>query len=187
MTTETSTAGIKALRFGYGETALGTVLVAESEKGVAALFIGDTSAKLFSDLREAFPGAELTPDPNGLAETIAKAITLIDAPNLSSDLKLDLRGSPVELAVWQALQAIPSGETRSYGAIARSLAVPATAQDVGAACAANRIAVAIPCHRVVKSDGSISGYRWGVRRKRRLINMEGIACAPLGIKQALFA
>lgn len=187
MTIDTSAAGIKALRFGYGETALGTILVAESENGVAALFIGDTSAKLFSDLTGAFPGAELTVDQDGLGETIAKAAALIDAPHLGSDLKLDLRGSPLELAVWHALLAIPSGETRSYGAIARSLPIPATAQDVGAACAANRIAVAVPCHRVVKADGSISGYRWGVRRKRRLINMEGVACAPLGIKQALFA
>jgi AraC family transcriptional regulator of adaptative response/methylated-DNA-[protein]-cysteine methyltransferase len=187
MTADTSNAGTEGLRFGYGETALGTILVAESEKGVAALFIGDDRAKLFSDLMAAFPGARLSPDQEGLAGTVAKAIALIDAPHLGSDLKLDLRGTPVELAVWQALRAIPSGETRSYGAIARSLAIPATAQDVGAACAANRIAVAIPCHRVVKSDGSISGYRWGVRRKRRLINMEGVACAPAHAGQALFA
>ena len=163
------------LRFGIGETTLGTILVAESENGVAALFIGDDRTKLYRDLEEAFPGAELMADQAGLAETIAKAIALIEAPHLGTDLTLDLRGTPVELAVWQALQAIPSGETRSYGAIARSLTIAATAQDVGAACAANRIAVAVPCHRVVKADGSISGYRWGVRRKRRLINMEGVA------------
>ena len=164
-----------ALRFGYGETALGTILLAESSNGVAALFIGDNREKLHRDLRAAFPAAEMICDQPGLAGTLAKAAALIDAPHLGSDLKLDLRGSPLELAVWQALLAIPSGETRSYGAIARSLPVPATAQDVGAACAANRIAVAVPCHRVVKADGSISGYRWGVGRKRRLINMEGIA------------
>ena len=171
MTIDTSA----TLRFGTGETALGIILVAESENGVAALFIGDDRAKLYRDLEDAFPNAELIPDQAGLAETIAKAAALIEAPHLGADLKLDLRGTPVELAVWQALQAIPSGETRSYGAIARGLAVAATAQDVGAACAANRIAVAVPCHRVVKADGSISGYRWGVRRKRRLINMEGVA------------
>jgi AraC family transcriptional regulator, regulatory protein of adaptative response / methylated-DNA-[protein]-cysteine methyltransferase len=100
---------------------------------------------------------------------------LVDAPQLGTDLTLDLRGSLLELAVWKALQSIPSGETRTYGAIARDLPITATAQDVGAACAANRVAVAVPCHRVVKSDGSISGYRWGVQRKRRLINMEGMA------------
>lgn len=174
MTTDTSIAGPAALRFGYGETALGIVLLAESRNGVAALFIGDDRAKLYRDLEAAFPAAEMIPDQDGLAGPIAKAAALIDAPHLGSDLKLDLQGSPLELAVWQALQAIPSGETRTYGAIARDLPIPATAQDVGAACAANRIAVAIPCHRVVKADGSISGYRWGVGRKRRLINMEGI-------------
>ena len=79
------------------------------------------------------------------------------------------------MAVWTALQAIPAGETRTYGTIARGLAITATAQDVGAACAANPIAIAVPCHRVVRSDGTIAGYRWGVRRKRRLINMEGVA------------
>ena len=102
-------------------------------------------------------------------------MALVEAPHHGTDLRLDLRGSPVELVVWNALQAIPPGETRTYGAIARDLPIPATAQDVGAACAANRIAIAVPCHRVVKSDGSISGYRWGVKRKRRLINTEGVA------------
>ena len=112
---------------------------------------------------------------SGLAGTVAKVLALVDAPYLELDLPLDLRGSELELAVWEALRAIPSGETRSYGAIAEVLPVPATAQEVGAACAANVLAVAVPCHRVVKADGSISGYRWGVRRKRRLINMEGVA------------
>lgn len=175
MITDKSMTGTGALRFGYGETVLGTILLAESRNGVAALFIGDDRAKLYRDLKTAFPATEMMPDQNGLAGAIAKATALIDAPHLGSDLKLDLQGSPVELAVWDALQAIPSGETRTYGAIARGLPVAATAQDVGAACAANRIAVAVPCHRVVKADGSISGYRWGVGRKRRLINMEGIA------------
>jgi len=165
----------ETLRFAYGATALGTIVVAESLHGIAALFIGDDRAKLLRDLKDAFPKAECVLDQAGLAPTIAKATTLVDAPHLGTDLMLDLRGSPIELAVWNALREIPAGGTRTYGAIARTLPMTATAQDVGAACAANRIAVAIPCHRVVKSDGSISGYRWGVQRKRRLINMEGIA------------
>jgi AraC family transcriptional regulator, regulatory protein of adaptative response / methylated-DNA-[protein]-cysteine methyltransferase len=165
----------EALRFGYGNTALGTILMAESAHGVVALFIGDDRAKLLRDLNEAFPDAAFVLDQKGLAPTIAKAAALVDAPHRGIDLALDLRGSPVEMAVWDALRTIPSGETRTYGAIARDLPMPATAQEVGAACAANRIAVAVPCHRVVKSDGSISGYRWGVQRKRRLINMEGVA------------
>jgi len=165
----------ETLRFGYGEAALGTIVIAESGYGVVALFIGDDRAKLLRDLKDAFPSAELVLDQAGLAQTIAKAVALADVPHRGTDLALDLRGSPVEMAVWDALRAIPSGETRTYGAIARDLPIAATAQDVGAACAANRIAVAVPCHRVVKSDGSISGYRWGVKRKRRLINMEGVA------------
>jgi AraC family transcriptional regulator of adaptative response/methylated-DNA-[protein]-cysteine methyltransferase len=163
----------EVLHYGYGETALGTIAIACSAQGVAALFVGDDRARLLRDLEEAFPGIELRLDQAGLAETIANAMALVDAPHRGSKLVLDLRGTPVEVAVWRALAAIPSGETRSYGAIARNLPLAATAQDVGAACAANRIAVAIPCHRVVKADGGISGYRWGVRRKRRLINMEG--------------
>ena len=164
----------ETLRFGYGDTALGTIVVAKSTRGVVALFIGDDRANLLRDLKGTFPEAEFVQDQTGLAQTIAKAAALVDAPHLGTDLMLDLRGSPVEVAVWKALQAIPAGETRTYGAIAQSLPMTATAQDVGAACAANRIAVAVPCHRVVKSDGSISGYRWGVQRKRHLINMEGV-------------
>lgn len=176
MTTQACAAGApETLHFDYGRTALGTIIAAESARGVVALLIGDDRARLLRDLKDAFLEAELVPDPNGLALTIAKAAALVEAPQLGTDLALDLRGSPLELAVWKALQAIPSGETRSYGAIARALPIAATAQEVGAACAANRIAVAVPCHRVVRSDGAIAGYRWGVQRKRRLINLEGVA------------
>jgi AraC family transcriptional regulator of adaptative response/methylated-DNA-[protein]-cysteine methyltransferase len=175
MTQTLNPSALETLRFGYGDTALGTILLAESVRGVAALFIGDDPAKLLRDLKGAFPQTEVVPDQSGLATNMAKARSLIEAPHLGTDMPLDLRGSPVEIAVWKALQSIPSGETRTYGAIAKELPLTATAQEVGAACAANRIAVAVPCHRVVKSDGSISGYRWGVSRKRRLINLEGIA------------
>jgi AraC family transcriptional regulator of adaptative response/methylated-DNA-[protein]-cysteine methyltransferase len=169
------TAKPEILRFGYGTTVLGTIVAAESMPGLIALFIGDDRARLLHDLKNVFPGAAFVLDETGLAQTIARAAALIAAPHLGTDMRLDLRGSSVEMAVWNALRAIPPGETRTYGAIARSLPIMATAQEVGAACAANRIAVAVPCHRVVKSDGSISGYRWGVYRKRRLINIEGVA------------
>jgi len=176
MTTQTLDASKQeTLRFGYGDTALGTIVVAESMRGVVAILIGDDREKLRRDLKDAFPDAEFVLDQTSVVQTVGKAAALVNAPQLGTDLTLDLRGSLVEVAVWKALQAIPSGETRTYGAIARDLPMTATAQDVGAACAANRIAVAVPCHRVVKSDGSISGYRWGVQRKRRLINMEGVA------------
>ena len=176
MTTQVSNPSkSETLRFGYGDTSLGIVAVAESVLGVVALFIGDDRAKLLRDLQSAFPEAEIILDQAGLAPTVAKATALVEGPHLRTDLKLDLRGSPLEVAVWNALQSIPAGETRTYGAIAKGLPVAATAQEVGAACAANRIAIAVPCHRVVKSDGSISGYRWGLQRKRRLINKEGAA------------
>ena len=169
------TSAPEILRFGYGETALGAIIVAESANGVVALFIGDDRAKLLRDMTVAFPNVAFVVDQERLVQTIARAVALVDTPHCGTDLALDMRGSPVEMAVWDALRAIPAGETRTYGAIARDLPIAATARDVGAACAANRIAVAVPCHRVVKSDGSIAGYRWGVQRKRRLINMEGVA------------
>ncbi|WP_158912781.1 methylated-DNA--[protein]-cysteine S-methyltransferase [Caulobacter sp. S45] len=160
---------------GFGETGLGSVLVASSAKGVSAILLGDDQARLRRELAQAFPGISLVEDAGRTAETVAKVVAFIDAPHLGLDLPLDLRGSDLELAVWAALRAIPSGETRTYGGLAKALDMPATAQEVGAACAANVVAVAVPCHRVVKADGSISGYRWGVPRKRRLINMEGVA------------
>jgi AraC family transcriptional regulator, regulatory protein of adaptative response / methylated-DNA-[protein]-cysteine methyltransferase len=165
----------ETIRFGYGDASLGIIAAAESVRGVAALLIGDDRERLRADLEDVLPHATLVLDQSVLAQIIAKAVALVDAPHLGTDLTLDLRGSVVEVAVWRALRAIPAGETRTYGSIARSLPMAATAQDVGAACAANRVAVAVPCHRVVKSDGSISGYCWGVQRKRRLINKEGVA------------
>ena len=162
----------ETLRFAFGETALGHVLVARSERGVAAILLGADRSQLRRDLAAGFPSTRLQEDEHGLAATVAAVAALIAAPKRGLDLPLDLRGTEQERAVWQALRAIPPGETRNYGSIAKSLPVPATAQDVGAACAANRLAVAIPCHRLVKADGSIAGYRWGVRRKRQLIALE---------------
>jgi AraC family transcriptional regulator of adaptative response/methylated-DNA-[protein]-cysteine methyltransferase len=164
----------ETLCFGYADTVLGTIAVAESARGVVALFIGDDRATLLHDLKETFPTAEFVPDQAGLMQTIVKAVHLVSAPYVSADMTLDLRGSPLEMSVWQALQAIPPGETRTYGEIAETLAMPATAKEVGAACAANCIAVAVPCHRVMKADGSISGYRWGPQRTRRLIDIEQV-------------
>ncbi|HUN51370.1 MAG TPA: methylated-DNA--[protein]-cysteine S-methyltransferase [Candidatus Sulfotelmatobacter sp.] len=173
MDTIVAAATAKTLRYGFGRTKLGLALVAMSETGVAAILFGDDAGKIRRDLRQIFPGAELVPDEAGLAPVIAEIADFVEAPRRGLDLPLDLCGSPLELAVWEALRAIPPGETRSYGEVARSLPIPATAQEVGAACAANILAVAIPCHRLVKADGSISGYRWGVWRKRRLIYLEG--------------
>ena len=160
---------------GFGVTSLGPVLVAKSERGVTAILLGDDQRRLRRELAGAFPGVRAIEDADAMAETVAEVAAFINAPQNGLRLPLDLRGSDLELAVWAALRTIPSGETRTYGGLAKTLAVPATAQEVGAACAANVLAVAVPCHRVVKADGSISGYRWGVPRKRRLINLEGVA------------
>ena len=167
----------EALRFRYGETKIGCALVASSGKGVAAILLGSDRAKLRAELASAFPAEELIEDEGALAVIAAEVAAFIDAPRRGLDLPLDPRGSVLELAVWEALRNIPAGETRSYGALAKAIALPATAQEVGAACAANRLAVAIPCHRVLKADGSISGYRWGVWRKRRLLALEAAEAA----------
>jgi AraC family transcriptional regulator of adaptative response/methylated-DNA-[protein]-cysteine methyltransferase len=165
----------ETLHYAVGESSLGAVISATSDKGVAAILIADDAERATHELRSAFPGVTLIEDRSLAGAAVEAATRLVDAPQRGFDLPLDLRGSGLELAVWQALRTIPAGETRSYGALARALPVPATAQEVGAACAANRVAVAVPCHRVVKADGGISGYRWGVARKRRLIDMERAA------------
>jgi AraC family transcriptional regulator of adaptative response/methylated-DNA-[protein]-cysteine methyltransferase len=163
------------IRFAFATFSLGTVLVAASDKGVAAILMGDDRAVLTHELTSAFPDARLAADEAGLGDVTAKVVAFLDAPHKGLELPLDIRGNALEQAVWQALRAVPSGETITYGQIAKTLPLPATAQEVGAACAANVLAVAIPCHRVVKADGSVSGYRWGVQRKRKLINREAVA------------
>jgi len=165
----------KAFRFAYGETRLGTVVAAFGDKGLAAVLLGDSRERLYRDLGRSLPQGLLMQDDASLAELLPKVVSAVNAPGLGFDLPLDIHGSDIEMAVWQALRQIPVGETCSYGQIAKTLAVAATAQEVGSACAANVLAVVIPCHRVVKADGSISGYRWGVSRKRQLIAMERAA------------
>ena len=166
---------IEELRFAFGKFSLGMVLVAATENGIAAILLGDNRDELHREMVYAFPQAHLVADETGLADKVAKIVVFLDAPQQGLDLPLDIRGSAQEQAVWQALRNVPAGQTITYGEIAKSLPLAATAQDVGAACAANVLAVAIPCHRVVKADGSISGYRWGVHRKRKLINREAVA------------
>ena len=165
----------ETFRFAHGETCLGTVVAAVGDQGLAAVFLGDNQARLHRELVRTFPQAKLIEDAGALVETLGKVVAAMNSPGAEIDLPLDMRGSDVEMAVWRALRQIPAGETRSYGQIAKTLPLPATAQDVGAACAANLLAVVVPCHPVVKVDGSISGYRWGVSRKRQLLKMERAA------------
>lgn len=156
------------IRYGFGDSALGPVLVALSERGLAFVAFDSDAA----ELQMRFPRADLVEDPAALTETIAKLRRLIDDPASAIDFALDLQGSDFECRVWRALCAVPAGTTASYGEIAARLGMPRQAREVGEACAANRIAVVVPCHRIVKKDGSISGYRWGVRRKRALLERE---------------
>ena len=165
----------EALRFACGDSWLGATLVAVSGRGVASILIGDDPVKLRRELGAAFPQARLVEESEGLEDIVRAVGDFLEAPGRGLDLPLDIRGDALQQAVWTALRATPVGETVTYGQIAKSLPMPATAQEVGAACAANVLAVAIPCHRVVKADGSISGYRWGVARKKRLINREALA------------
>ena len=163
------------LRYGFGNTAIGTALVAVSDAGVASILLGDGAPKLLRELATAFPGTELIEDQAAVDKALGVVADGIDDPRTPIDLPLDVRGSDAERAVWAALRQIPSGETRTYGQIAKALPLSMTAQEVGAACAANVHALAIPCHRVIKADGTLSGYRWGVARKRRLLQMEAAA------------
>lgn len=165
----------ETLSYGFIEAPIGIALVATSERGVAAILIGSDRARLLRDLHAALGGATLHEDAAAMVPTLDAVVALLAYPEKGASFALDLRGSPLELAVWKALRMVPGGQTIGYGELACWLSIPATAQEVGAACAANRVAIAVPCHRVVKADGGISGYRWGVERKRRLINMEGVA------------
>src|ERR1039457_4845400 len=157
---------INEIRFALGPFSRGTALVAFSDKGVAAILMGNDRDALIGELVGIFPRAHLIADEAGLEGVMAQVVAFLEAPHQRLDLPFDIRGSAQKQAIWRALRNVPSGQTVTYGRIAKALPLPPPAQDVGAACAANVLAVAIPCHRVVKADGSISGYRWGVQRKR---------------------
>lgn len=160
------------MRFAFGRSSLGLVLVAASEKGVCAILFGDDPEGLRRDLEGRFPQATLKGGDKDFADLVAKVVAFVEAPRRGFDLPLDLQGTAFERRVWQALREIPAGSTTSYRALAERIGAPKAARAVGRACAANRIAVAVPCHRVTRSDGSLSGYRWGVERKRLLIARE---------------
>jgi len=161
-----------AIRFAIGACSLGSILVAASKTGVAAILMGDDPDALVRDLQARFPRAELIGGDKGFETLLAKVIGLIEAPGTRCDLPLDVRGTAFQHRVWAALRDIPPGSTATYAAIARRIGKPKAVRAVAGACAANPLAVAIPCHRVVRSDGGLSGYRWGVARKRTLLERE---------------
>ena len=164
-----------AILFAVGECSLGSILVAQSSRGVCAILLGDEPDQLVRDLQDQFPNADLVGADHNFEQLIAHVVGFIEAPALGLDLPLDLRGTAFQQRVWQALRDIPVGDTASYGQIAERIGAPKSFRAVAQACGANRLAVAIPCHRVVRSNGDLSGYRWGVERKRALLDKEAAA------------
>jgi AraC family transcriptional regulator, regulatory protein of adaptative response / methylated-DNA-[protein]-cysteine methyltransferase len=165
------------IRFAVGETSLGTILVASSRKGVACILLGDEPNTLVRELQDRFPKACLIGADRDYEALVARVVGFIEAPRLGLDLPLDVRGTAFQRRVWQALQQVPLGQTVSYTEIARRIGSSNAVRAVAGACAANHLAVAIPCHRVVRNDGSLSGYAWGVERKQALLAREQ-ACSP---------
>ena len=163
------------IRFAIGECSLGSILVAASENGVCAILMGDDPDALAKDLQDRFPKANLIGGDRDFEKMVAKVVGFIEAPRIGLDLPLDVRGTAFQQRVWQALREIPVGSTASYSEIAGRIGLPKAVRAVAQACAANAIAVAIPCHRVLRNDGNLSGYRWGVERKRALLKREEVA------------
>lgn len=162
----------EAIRFAVAACSLGAILVAATERGICAVLMGDDPEPLVRDLQDRFPKAQLIGADAGFEATVAQVIGLVEAPRIGLDLPLDVRGTAFQQRVWAALRAIPAGETVSYTELAQRIGSPAAVRAVAGACAANPVAVAIPCHRVVRNDGGLSGYRWGIERKAALIERE---------------
>ncbi|MBZ9797716.1 bifunctional DNA-binding transcriptional regulator/O6-methylguanine-DNA methyltransferase Ada [Mesorhizobium sp. ES1-4] len=160
------------IRFAVGESSLGTILVASSRRGVASILLGQDPDALVRDLQDRFPKARLVGGDGDYEALVARVVGFVEAPALGLDLPLDVRGTAFQQRVWQALRNIPPGRTISYAEIAQRIGAPMAARAVAAACAANALAVAIPCHRVIRRDGALSGYAWGAERKRVLLDRE---------------
>ena len=160
------------IAFAIAQTSLGALLVARSARGVCAISLGDDPDALLRELQDRFPRAELVGGDPGFERLVAQVVGLIAQPGIGHDLPLDVRGTAFQQRVWQALRRIPPGQTASYADIAARIGSPKAVRAVAQACASNTLAVAIPCHRVVRSDGALSGYRWGVARKRALLERE---------------
>jgi AraC family transcriptional regulator, regulatory protein of adaptative response / methylated-DNA-[protein]-cysteine methyltransferase len=160
------------IRFAVGQCSLGAILVARSERGVCAILIGDDPDALARDLQDRFPRAALIGGDAAFEGWVATVVGFVETPALGLDLPLDIRGTAFQQRVWRALREIPPGSTASYADIARAIGAPKAVRAVAQACGANALAVAIPCHRVVRTDGALSGYRWGVERKRALLERE---------------
>ena len=165
-------ASAERIRFAIGECSLGSILVAATERGVCAVLLGDDPAELIRDLQTRFSRADLVGGDERFERLVAQAVGLVERPCAHSSLPLDVRGTAFQQRVWSLLSRVGPGETTTYTALAEALGAPKAVRAVAGACAANPVAVAIPCHRVVRLDGSLAGYRWGVERKRELLERE---------------
>lgn len=162
----------ETIRFAIGQCSLGGILVASSAKGVCAVFLGDDPQALAEDLQRRFANAELVGGDAEFEKLVATVVGIVETPGLPVNLPLDIRGTAFQQRVWDALRKIPCGKTATYAEIAAAIGSPKAIRAVGTACGANPVSVLIPCHRVVKTDGSLSGYHWGVERKRELLKRE---------------
>jgi AraC family transcriptional regulator of adaptative response/methylated-DNA-[protein]-cysteine methyltransferase len=160
------------IRFAMGQCSLGAILVAATDRGVCAVSLGDEPEALLQEFQSQFHGAELIGADPEFERTVARVVAFVEHPQRGIDLPLDVRGTAFQQRVWRLLRQIPCGKTRSYAEIAKQLGQPRAVRAVAGACAANRIAVAIPCHRVVRTGGGLSGYRWGIQRKATLLETE---------------
>ncbi|KCZ92927.1 methylated-DNA--[protein]-cysteine S-methyltransferase [Hyphomonas johnsonii] len=165
----------ETLTYGFGDTPYGRIVVAKSARGIRAVLFGETDAALVAELKARFAGTDLVPAGIGMTRMIADVVSVVRGEAAAGALVLDLRGSPFQMAVWTALQAIPAGDTASYSEVAEAIGKPGAMRAVAAACAANPVAVLVPCHRVVRSNGALGGYHWGVNRKRALLARETAA------------
>jgi len=160
------------IQFAIGQSSLGSILVGRSDQGICAILLGDDPEALARDLQDRFPNAEITSADATFEDTVAKVVSFVEQPKQKFDLPLDIRGTAFQQRVWEVLRRIPAGKTMSYAEVAQAIGAPSATRAVAGACAANPIAFAIPCHRILRSDGNISGYRWGVERKRELLRRE---------------
>ncbi|HET9216262.1 MAG TPA: bifunctional DNA-binding transcriptional regulator/O6-methylguanine-DNA methyltransferase Ada [Terriglobia bacterium] len=162
----------ETIRFAVGECSFGSILVASTKRGLCSILLGDDPDALVRELQDSFSSAELIGGDARFERLVARVVGFVDTPGGSLDLPLDIQGTAFQKRVWDAIQTIPAGTTRTYAQIAKQIGRPRASRAVAAACGSNRIAVAIPCHRVVRSDGHLSGYRWGIERKRNLLKRE---------------
>jgi len=177
MTPATYRKGVQRMKIGYtiAKSPLGKVLVAATERGVSAVYLGDVESKLIAELCEEYPKAEIAPAPDAYQKWVREIVQRIEGKQPRLELPLDLQATAFQRLVWQELQRIPRGTTRTYAEVARSLGRPRAVRAVARACATNPVSIVVPCHRVIREDGNLAGYRWGVSRKEQLLAQERVA------------